>query len=157
MAAQGDRDREQRFFRFEVRARARRPGEARIARAAARLYGWTSNYGASIGRPIAWLGGVILFFAALHGAIGLWLGLLEVAPSADGVWQALEVSMATSFRPFFLFDTPRPGTGGFWGEVLRRGGGAATLMRLLGVLQSVASILLLFLVGLALKRKFQIG
>ncbi|MFQ3595410.1 MAG: pentapeptide repeat-containing protein [Sphingomonadaceae bacterium] len=157
MAAQGDRDREQRFFRHEVQARARKSDEGWVARFAAKVYGLTSDYGASIGRPLLWLVGLVGLFAGIYGAFGIATGILAWGPSLAGVWQALELSAAGSFRPFFLYDTPRPENASFWAELLRRHDGISLAIRLFGTVQSIASILLLFLAGVALRRKFQIG
>ncbi len=157
VAAQGDREREQRFFRYEVQVRARRPTEGPFAKRAAWVYGKTSNYGVSVGLPLVWAFVAGLAFATVYGTLGLATGALQWDASWDGPVQALQLSLSNSFRPFFVLETPREGVGGFWGGMLRQDDWVPLVMRGFGVLQSVATIILLFLVGVALRRKFQIG
>lgn len=88
MEAAGDFEREQTFYRFEVKARMRktheswilrRPGLSGWERFASFFYRVFSDYGASIGRPFA---GLILFvvsFAGLYYAIA-WNQFEEVTP-----------------------------------------------------------------------------
>lgn len=157
MAIQGDREREQRFFRYEVQARERRPSEGLSSKFAAKVYGLTSDYGMSAGRPVVWIFGLIFSFAAVFLVFGLVFGELKWATSLNDASQALELSVSNSFRPFFILETPAELNKSFWAELLAKNNGTSLLMRAVGIIQSISVVILVFLVGLALKRKFQVA
>ena len=66
MEAQSNQERQQRLYRYELKARLRQPSARWWERRAAALYGLGSDYGASIIRPFMARGILIVLFAALY-------------------------------------------------------------------------------------------
>jgi len=163
MAAQSDVAREQRFYRYELKTRAKQPSEPWPAKLAASLYGLASDYGASIGRPFVALAILMLGFAAAFLALGWWNGEVGMdAPATgwiDGGWQAWQFSWSNVFRPFSALsaeDVPR-GDPTLAAALLHEHGGAVGAgVRAVATLQSLLGIVLAFLFALAVRRRFQI-
>lgn len=156
MEANRNRSEEARFFKLEIRARCRRRDAAVPSweRAIAYLYGKTSDYGNSIRRPAAWLGGLILFAGLLYALMG---ALPVRLPTGEDILHGLSFSMSRAF-PFgpwpepkgvvaSLLDTNRVGVGAW----IAFGTGV------LATLQSLLSVVLFFLAALAARRRFQIS
>lgn len=174
METAGDFDREQAFYRFEVKSRMRRPGISWPERVASWFYRIFSDYGASIGRPFA---GLLLFtplFAAIYFSIAAITleGVTTPEPSApdeaqiEMPLQALEFSLNNAFRPLSALATQEPVEGAAisppdkrLGERLLFDAGTAwgIGVRILAIIQSLLSFILAFLFGLAVRRKFQIN
>jgi hypothetical protein len=169
MAAQSDLARAQRFYRYEAKARAKMPSEPRAAKVAAWLYRVSSDYGMSIGRPLLIFGLALLAFAALYtlGSLGLDIATGVAAPRGpDGasltlgqrVGQALNFSMNNSFRPFSALSSEGTDVNPLARHLLHDFGVVVGVpVRFLALLQSLIAILLAFLLGLALRRRFQIS
>lgn len=146
MALQSDKAREQMFYRFELIARRKQKATPLTERLFSWLYGATSNYGASIGRPIVSLVALVVAFA------GVYWGLQGAFTSASAI-DALGFSASRIF-PFGAFeDVSKEWIGGF-----ERHDSLATLgIRVLASFESLFALVLVFLLGLAVRRKFQIG
>lgn len=165
MAAQGDFDREQRFHSFEIRARMRRPAEPWPAKLAAGVYGVASDYGGSIGRPLAALAVVMGAFAVVYWGLGLALGALEPAPlGADGAglpllerfWHALSFSVTVTFLPFSALSADALAGNPVAAQLLDAfGPGWGVTVRLISVLQSLIAIVLAVLFALAVRRRLR--
>ena len=81
MAAQSDHDREQRFYRYELKARLEQPSTPVWEKSLiGPLYGLGSDYGTSIVRPFLSLAVLILVFTLIYQGLGPQQG--EAAPSA---------------------------------------------------------------------------
>ena len=162
MERQGAFERAQRYYRYEVQARIKKPTITWPERLAARFYGLFSDYGASIGRPFLGLGFFLLFFAGVYLSIGVNLGeaVFSHTMLTEDSWQALEFSLNNAFRPLSALATQQP----VEGETVRlagkllygHGGGWGNLVRAFAIFQSLISLVLAFLFGLAVRRKFQI-
>jgi hypothetical protein len=163
MAQQSDVEREQRFYRYEIKARARKPSEPWPAKLAAVLYGLASDYGASVGRPFAALFVVLFAFASAYcwGGMGLEV-LYPKTPPADGAllerfWHALNFSLTNTFRPLSALSAD-----GLEGNPVATqlldgfGPGWGATVRLFAVFQSLIAVTLAFLFALAVRRRFQI-
>ncbi len=174
-------ERAQRYYRFEVQARIKKASVKWPERWAAGFYALFSAYGASIGRPFAALAGFILVFAVIY--LGLAVGsehsklhaprfgsdITFIANSShESTWQALEFSMNNAFRPLSALATeaPREEQKSQNGDrnlsvsehlLFNQNGLVRFLVKLLAIFQSFLSILLAFLFGLAIRRKFQIS
>jgi len=192
MAAQSDINREQRFYRYEIQARARMPAEPWPAKLAAAIYGAASDYGASVGRPFVALAVVLAVFSA--GYCGASLGLERFSPEAalsvagragpalltaatatqplteagettppplpllERYWHALSFSVTNTFRPLSALSAEGLEGNPVAAQLLDRfGPGWGVTVRLLAVLQSLIAIVMAFLVGLAVRRRFQIA
>ncbi len=194
MEAQSDKDREQRFYRYELKARMRRPSTRWWEKRVSGLYGLTANYGASIARPFFSLAVMMVAFSALYWAVANAAGLPQgaaLAPSAvtvqtthaaqdtewaANVWPALDFSMSQTFRPFGVWWGPgmpeipaAPGrseasledrlASAPWRVQLAHalGQGWWTAVKFVATVQSLLSVILLFLFALAVRRRFQIS
>jgi hypothetical protein len=154
MAAQGDIDREHRFYRYELKARAQRPSEPIAAKIAACIYGRVSDYGASIGRPIVILGLSLVTFAAIYFCLGWKLG---IHVEGSSVSQALSLSLNNTFRPLSTLSVKDFQDGTLGHGLLTHGDWTRNLVHGIQILQSLIAVAILFLFGLALRRRFRIS
>jgi len=166
-----NRNQEQALFRYELIARRSQAGTPWGERLMSAAYGGVSSYGSSCWRPVATAVAVWLAF----GLVYLWLGTLTSAEVTvrlvllGGAWhplwpEALGISGRSMFNLFGIW-TPRmlggaPSDGA--AHLLEAGllGSSPTLSlatRLLSSVQSILSGVLLFLVALAARRRFQIS
>ena len=167
LAAESVRDRvaEQLFYRYELIARRDHSATPRWERAVSRGFAIFSDYGASIARPLMWLFGFGLGFAALYWIVGVGLQgrLFELlTPDPHGsidksLYEAISLAGEAMFRPFFIW-TARNDEQGSLGDTLfsESGAGMAVGTRVLCTLQSFISVTLVFLSALAVRRRFQI-
>jgi hypothetical protein len=145
---------ESRFFKLELRARRGRRDQEVPAweRFASRLYGLTADYGDSISRPVLFLAGL-----AVAASVIYWL----LAGLHSGFWSFSEFGDAIRYSfgrmtPFGAMSEEGAWVWyGRWSEV-------GTLfswpgmIRSVATLQSAMALLLTFLFGLAVRRRFQI-
>ena len=137
------------------------------------IYGASSNYGNSVVLPIGWLLGGVFVFALAYMLMGDWF--LD-RPSWKHFGEALSFSFG-QVLPFGPWDTPGPCTSigqmldpltapaqevckqhlgdGFEARAYRDG--TPIGLRLLASFQSLSAIILVFLSGLAIRRRFQIN
>lgn len=153
MARQADSLREQQFYRFEVEARRRNKRTPQGEKLVSCLYGWTAEYGLSVWWPMVWLVVVSHVFAlACAKAIS---GL----DPAHGLWScmqwAAQLSLQSIVTPLFVWDSD----GIAASPPLRAFEQAEALfwLQLASSAQSFASILLIFLFALSIRRRFQIS
>ncbi|MEL7481666.1 MAG: pentapeptide repeat-containing protein [Pseudomonadota bacterium] len=172
MEAQGDFGREQTYYRFEVKARMRRPDISLTERFVSFFYNHVSNYGASIGRPFVGLGVFFVIFSMIYLAMGAaftgakvempWQAeapYVRLEAPAPATWQAGEFSFGNAFRPLWALSARKPETVEVLGDRLlfHEHGGVRLLTKVFVVLQSLLSVVLAFLFALAVRRKFQIS
>mgnify|MGYP003109926026 CR=1 FL=1 len=168
MEAEKDHMQEHRFFRFELQAKRRRPSVSRLEKAASWSYGLLSDYGNSMGRPLAALALSVLFFWVVYWGWGLsvdgtFLGVEKERTALEfsirNVVQPFGPWTATSWSPLFNLEIVKiVSCGGPAEKACPTGGGFGWLVfRLLATVQSVFSLLLAFLFALALRKKFQIS
>jgi hypothetical protein len=166
MAQISDRHREQAFFTMEMRARSRRPSTSWANRFLTGFYGRFSDYGGAVFRPLLASTGLATLSAGVYFALTLGFGAISNPELADGmafgfglpIHPALANSIALAAKnmlgplghlasqdaPFaYAGEAPR-----FWFNAV---------LGLLSVLQTIPSLILLFLSGLALRRQFQIN
>lgn len=89
----GDYQREQQFFRYELRARRQRPSKglffksersvSSLEKNLSRLYGVTSNYGAAMFKPLGWVLMSALLSAVLYWLIGYGVGVQGQAETSQ--------------------------------------------------------------------------
>lgn len=132
---------EQDFFRRELRARR---GLARVwssARALNLLYQILSDYGNSISRPLLWLFGVFVIGASIFAHAPLYCG----AP------MPIKLAAKLSFANIFVFLPDRR-------EIMMTGNMVECLSnttQAVSAAQSLLGVILLFLVGLAIRSRFR--
>lgn len=154
--SQGDRERSQRFFRLELEARMKSDDIGRLERLIFWAYRGSSDYGASIGRPLLWLGAAFLGFGFFYWAFAaLWL-----APEVTFDWRVLIGSLDFSLRqtfPFVIADMKADNTGFNMRRILLGDGDRwqNLLVRSVTVLQTTFSLAMIFLAGLAIRRRFK--
>jgi uncharacterized protein YjbI with pentapeptide repeats len=152
-----DELREQRYYRFQLRARQQRSDIDRWEKAFGWLYGVTSDFGSSLWRPLVGLAVLVLFFAVvIYWPWMAWLGLRDI-DGPGGVFVALNQSLRT-LSPFNLLTGPGMTAAGGSPTTLFEVNPAVTFgARIVSGLQSILSGVLIFLFGLAVKRRFQIS
>jgi predicted small integral membrane protein len=142
---------EQRYYRFELLARQRQSGIPYFERIASQTYGLVGNYGLSLIRPMTALSVVIatctvLLLALRRAVTG------ELQGGAD-LLMALSLSLGRVF-PFGAFSSVKDE----WFQVFySQGEGWKILAQTIVTLESLFAVALIFLFGLALRRRFQIG
>lgn len=182
--SKGDRERAQRFFRLELQARMKSGEVGRLERSVFWGYRIFSNYGASIGRPFAWLASSVPSFAMLYWIIAAaCLNPISSQTKPIGELYPIQTISEVSDRfvkgDFSEIDT-RPMLGalslsahrtfpfGAWDVradeknnnmrklLLGDGeGGANFTVRVLATIQSIFSLAMIFLSGLAIRRRFK--
>jgi|GEM_PF-5227524 len=132
MREQGDFDREQIFYRFEIKSRMKRPSVrrwmkrpsvSRGEKVAAWLYGLASDYGSSIWRPQLTLLIATILFSFVYFTMAIQTGMKAAPPwqasahsswplvrpgLSQPAWQSLELSVNNAFRPFSALSTDEP-------------------------------------------------
>jgi hypothetical protein len=157
-----DRDEilEQRYYRFQLIARRKQTGVPWTEKLFSLLYDWTSRYGASIGRPFAALLFLVLmfavgFFAAKYGIVQIAQRLAEGDASRlyKDAAEALTFSASRVF-PFGAFED----VSAKWISEFNPDAPLATLaVRVFASVESGIALALVFVFGLAVRRKFQIS
>ncbi|MEL8054808.1 MAG: pentapeptide repeat-containing protein [Pseudomonadota bacterium] len=167
-----NRGQEARFFQLELRARRERRDEKFVPkweRIFSDVYKWTSNFGTSVGRPL-----LCLLLLTVIGFPFLYL-LMGAGfthwPTAAEFGDAMGYSFAR-IMPFGPWEDPKPCsmTGRMLAEIvqpdcppvqgladLHYRGGTPFWLRFWGSVQSFSALVLVFLSGLAIRRRFQIN
>ena len=154
----------QTYYRFEVRTRVKRPEIAFWEKVAATLYGLSSDYGNSISRPFVSLAVILASFAAIYLALAIQVDLVDWKDREalqNGFLESLDFSLKNVFRPLSALsaDAPRDGDVTSWaGKLLNNyGKGFGLIVTAISIVQSLTGIVLAFLFGLAVRRRFQIS
>jgi DNA polymerase III subunit epsilon len=162
MEKASNKSREQHFYRYELKARRAQAATPLSEQIFSYLYDWFGNYGASIGRPFMAVTGLTLLFSAVYWGLDIgWADAASHAVALDptaNVDPALERALsfsASRIFPFGAFDDVSAG----WLQSYETAHGslAALGVRILASLQSTFALTLVFMVGLAVRRKFQIS
>ena len=154
---------EQTYYRFEIKSRVKRPAIPFWEKVAASFYGLTSDYGNSIARPFVALGFMLFGFALLYVALACLVGLVpwkDTQSLQTGFYQSLDFSLKNVFRPLSALSTDPPREGDaarLAGKLLNNYGDAfGLIVTSISIVQSLIGIVLAFLFGLAVRRRFQI-
>jgi uncharacterized protein YjbI with pentapeptide repeats len=151
-----DRVREGDFFNLELRSRRKRSDVPWWERVASGVYWLISDYGNSIFRPLIVM---VLLYAGLafaYYALGQSHG--ENAPG-DHLVSAFTFSLQNVFAPFSVLDAGKFSAADRWTNALVFSGdpGFSLIVRGIAAFQSLLTLLLAFLAGLAGRRRFQIN
>ena len=155
-----DRVREGEFFNYELRARRRRNDVPWWERTASFIYWGISDYGNSIFRPLLMM---LLLYTGLslaYFALGDHVSLMAPGRlSPAHLFSAFGFSWNNVFSPFSVLDPQRFSGGDQWAHdlVFSADEGANFRIKVLGTLQSLLTLTLAFLAGLAGRRRFQIN
>lgn len=158
-----DEAREQRYYRFQLQARHARADTHWSEKFFGRLYGLVSDYGASLGRPLACVVGLTVACGLVYW---LWASGLRgdtaFTPFSAEAWGRVASAVSFSFgRSLFLsawLGVPEKDTTTWqWIFLHGSGPGWGLLIRAVAALQSILSGVLIFLFALAVRRRFQIG
>ena len=154
--SQGDRDRSQRFFRLELEARMKSDEVSRLERLIFWAYRRSSDYGASIGLPLFLLFGSIAICTILYWVVSAFL-MAPTGLTHAQLWAgSLDFSLQRAF-PFVALDG-RGDTNPFSMRKILLGEGERCLyvgMRVLVTIQTIFSLAMIFLSGLAIRRRFK--
>jgi len=163
---------ENRLFELELTARYRRGDVHTISlaeRALAKLYELTSRFGQSLARPLgAWCAliaiSVLVYWSMGKGSFPAVAAHLP-APGRDSLdpdlWKALQASLSSAFKPFEVwgsgyerqFSPPLAADGAWLAQLTKTW---PLISRLWSSTVSILSLTVLFLFGLAVKRRFQV-
>lgn len=155
-----DRSREQRYFRYELIARRHRPDINLMEKWVSHIYGLTSDYGHSIGRPLLYMGGLFLmmllcvFLIAVCGAGTLGFGLF--APPHPALVDSFALAWQNIVKPGAVWDVRFPLSVPALTDA-SNGPGLPIWLKVLASVHSALSFIFLFLAGVAIRRKFRIG
>lgn len=155
MEKSSNKSREQLLYRFELKARRAQSDLPMGEKLFSYLYGWTSNYGASLIRPAICLGGILLIFGLIYWGAGTSF-LIDTSTSI--AWHSLGEALSVSASRVFPFGAFESVTEDWMKDREGQGGAALVLiLRLLATIQTLLALGLAFLFGLALRRRFQIS
>lgn len=155
-----DRVREGEFFNYELRARRRRNDVPWWERTASFIYWGISDYGNSIFRPLLMMLALYVGLSLTYFALGDHVNVLAPGRlSSDHLYSAFGFSWNNVFSPFSVLDPQRFSGGDQWAHdlVFSPDEAADFRIKVLGTLQSLLSLTLAFLAGLAGRRRFQIN
>lgn len=156
-----DRVREGEFFNYELRARRRRSDVPWWERIASFIYWAISDYGNSIFRPLLVMlllyVGLSLTYFALGDHENLLAPGVHIVP--DHLFNAFGFSWNNMFSPFSVLDPQRFSGGDPWAHdlVLSPDAGFDFRIKVIASVQSLLTLALAFLAGLAGRRRFQIN
>ena len=156
-----DRVREGEFFNYELRARRRRNDVPWWERIASFIYWGISDYGNSIFRPLLVMlvlyVGLSLVYFALGEHENLFGAGVRLVPGH--LFSAFGFSWNNVFSPFSVLDPGRFSGGDPWAHdlVFSPDAGADFRVKVIATAQSLVTLALAFLAGLAGRRRFQIN
>ena len=155
-----DRVREGEFFNYELRARRKRNDVPWWERAASFIYWAISDYGNSIFRPLAVMLLLYVGLSLTYYALGDHVNVLAPGRlSPAHLYSAFGFAWNNVFSPFSVLDPQRFSGGDPWAHdlVFSADEAADFRIKVLGTLQSLLTLTLAFLAGLAGRRRFQIN
>lgn len=161
MERASDKKSEHLFYRFELMVRQKQNKTPPAERALLWAYGYVSDYGSSVAKPLLNLILVLCSFGLVYALIlgfsagqfdmskGIQLTETTVSPLAHGF--SYSAGRVFPFAPWELDKTVQRELIGSSGTF------SAILVRALATVQSLMSVILFFLAALAVRRRFQIG
>jgi hypothetical protein len=152
MAKQSDKNREQLLYKYELIARREQLPGLTSERIASRLYGFISDYGLSISKPTCCFIGTIAIFTLIY------LLVFTPWPFYEGFSDKLLMATWASASCVFPFGAFGEGSLSFANDINSRGEPwRALIFMCFATLQSFIALILAFLFGLAVRRRFQIS
>jgi uncharacterized protein YjbI with pentapeptide repeats len=162
MEYESNKTREQLFYRYELIARRAQGTTPLSEKVFSYLYGWLGNYGASIGRPFIAVTVLTLLFSVAYWGLDIGLAyaaghaiILNPIASLDPDFERALSFSASRIFPFGAFEDISQE----WLQAYEKTHGAIAglWLRILASIQSIIALTLVFMVGLAVRRKFQIS
>ncbi|MEO1659061.1 MAG: pentapeptide repeat-containing protein [Pseudomonadota bacterium] len=164
------REDERWFHRLELLAKEQLSTTSWFERFLTKAYAWTSDFGSSIGRPLLSMVIVTLTCSALYWTKSFNLGTncprlvhetCEWENAGAQVMPALTFAANSAFRPAYAISREERIANDFEKRILFgkgwKGALRAAFLGTLSTLQSFFSIIMLFLTGLAARRRFQLS
>lgn len=160
-----ERSAEQQFYRCELICRRKQSTTGVPERFFSLAYAAIADYGGSAMRPLVsatvlWMLCSLFFWwwgEAARGVLASHFPLDLGKPLSESVFEAAKFSAGAIFRPFGVW-AEAISTNGWAGEFLNgHGAGHGLMVRIALSFQSVASLILFFLIALAVRRRFQIN
>ena len=158
MEKMSDKNRAFRYFKFEMLARQKRPSVSKVTKIVSRIYEIVADYGASIWRPTAFYIGSLLFFATVYLTNSFLIETNQLSLLENAI-SSLDFSASNVFRPLTIWSERLTSDTTSWAHSYKESlsdGGWVTI-KFIATIQSFFSLTCLFLIGLAIKRKFQIN
>jgi len=158
MEKMSDKNRAFRYFKFEMLARQKRPSVGNLTKIVSKLYSIVADYGASIWRPTAFYIGSMVFFAIIYLTNSIFIETNELSLLKNAI-SSLDFSASNVFRPLTIWSERLTSEPTSWSHSYRKSlshGGWVTI-KFIATMQSFFSLTCLFLIALAIKRKFQIS
>lgn len=170
MKAAGNQEAARWFRRMELLAQRFHSNTGPSTRLLTNIYEVSSKFGSSITRPV----GLLIFFWLFCASI-YWVNSFNLGPdcrqpfaatcqwerAAANIVPALTFSANSTFRPAYAIAREERTASNFQRQILFgkgwTGGLRAALLGTLSTLQSLFSIVMLFLTGLAARRRFQLS
>jgi len=156
MALASDTAREQALYRFELIARRSQTRTSAPEKALSILYGVVSNYGSSMVRPIVTWAVSVVVFALVFWLWGSWLAP-DQCVTTEGLAQALNFSWTNAARPLSALSDQPGESRTIVGVIFRHDVWMDFAARALSTLESLLSVMLVFLFALAVRRRFQMN
>ena len=152
-AANGDVHLEHQWHRCELVARRNGRDVSILEQTLSTAYGFCADYGLSISRPFFILAAFCLFFAIAYASIHS-----GIRPSADVDWKSLTEGFGYSFNralPIGVFEF----ADSVWRKELLGSAGTwrSIAVRAIATLQTIVSVILIYLGVMAARRKFKIS
>ncbi len=159
LGAENLRDRlfEQRYYRFELRARRRQSSTSLVERLFSDLYQYSSDYGGSLTRPLHTLLGVIVTFTVIYWLIAGHLGQWANIPPLRSLAMAFQMSGRNTFKLFDIWSAQTSANSIEHFLLVDKGAWISLAVRLIASTESILAGVLIFLTALAVRRKFQIS
>lgn len=163
LAAEAARDRlsEQHFHRYELMCRRRSWATPLSERLFSSIYGLAGDYGGSLTRPLANVAGLWLVMGLVFALWGAALASTTI-PLADLFIQGIDTAGRNIFNPLGIWLRPATAPRCNPHEIESvlawcNGPGPRLAFRLISTAQTLVAGVLIFLAGLAIKRRFQIA
>lgn len=147
-----DRSREQRYFRYELIARRHRPDINATERIISRIYGVLSSYGNSIGRPLLCLILSVPVMMLIYGFVDL--GIAMGFPFTSDM---LHLALANILQPGAVWGSDAGAPGSILSQLSGGSSWGLLGLRLLSTAHTLFAAIMVFLAGVAIRRKFRIG
>lgn len=161
MAKQSDKQREQLFYKFELLSRRAQKNIRIDEWIFSFLYHKAADYGASITRPLASIVALFFLLAAVVGGWAYAIGLVGYGPHQtnpeQAVWDVLDFCWTNTLKPLSVLAMDLTSGNTVVSALVSQKHGTGFWVRLIATIQSLLVVVLAFVFGLAVRRRFQMN